>query len=59
MENLLAFAQTRDLFRISLEWYAGQAQPHLELISYQSGAMESELLAYCESHGRHIEWLQP
>jgi hypothetical protein len=52
------FALEKDLFRISLEWYSGQHQPHLELFSYQAGIMSSELLAYCESHGRTIEWLQ-
>ena len=58
LDRLIEFAQERDLFRISLEWYSGQSQPHLELFSYQEGMMKSELLAYCESHGRTIEWLQ-
>jgi hypothetical protein len=53
------FAKARDFFRISLEWYSGQNQPHLELFSYIRGTVESELLAYCESHGRTIEWLRP
>lgn len=58
-ELVSEFAQTRDLFRISLEWFDGQQQPQLELFSYQHGHIENELLAYCESHGRMIEWLQP
>lgn len=58
LELLTNFAQERDLFRISLEWYSGQEQPHLELFSYRNGKMESEVLAYCESHGRTIEWLK-
>ena len=58
LDRLLQFARERDLFRISLEWYSGQNQPHLELFSYEGGLLQSELLAYCESHGRTIEWLQ-
>ena len=57
LDRLLKFSEERDLFRISLEWYSGQAQPHLELFSYQKSTMKSEVLAYCESHGRTIEWL--
>lgn len=57
LERLMEFSKERDLFRISLEWYSGQHQPHLELFSYHDGTMKSELLAYCESHGRTIEWL--
>jgi hypothetical protein len=52
------FARERELFRVSLKWYSGQNLPHLELFTYRGGIMESELLAYCESHGRTIEWLQ-
>jgi len=57
-ERLLAFSQARDFFEVSLEWYSGQKQPHLELFSYRAGNVEVELLAYCESHGRMIEWVQ-
>jgi hypothetical protein len=58
IDILAIFAQDRDFFRLSLEWYSGQNQPHLELFSYRNGQMQSELLAYCESHGRMIEWFQ-
>jgi hypothetical protein len=58
LDHLKDFAQGSDFFRISLEWYSGQNKPHLELFSYHKGIMKSELLAYCESHGRTIEWLQ-
>lgn len=54
---LLARSQQRTLYRISLEWYSGQSQPHLELLTYHNGQVAKELLAYCESHGRWIEWL--
>jgi hypothetical protein len=57
LEHLTEFLQTRDFFRISLEWYSGQAQPQLELFFYSKGESTRELLAYCESHGRTIEWL--
>ena len=58
LEILQIFSQERDLFRISMEWYSGQYQPHLELFSYREGNLENELLAYCESHGRTVEWVQ-
>lgn len=58
IERLAAFARERDFFRISLEWFSGQRQPQLELFTYREGRMEDELLAYCESHGRMLEWLQ-
>lgn len=58
LAGLMDFAQEKDFFRVSLEWYSGQNQPHLELFSYEEGTVKSELLAYCESHGRTIEWLQ-
>jgi hypothetical protein len=51
-------SKVRDFYRVSLEWYSGQEQPHLELYRYQSGDVQSEHLAYCESHGRWIEWIQ-
>jgi hypothetical protein len=50
--------KSRELFRISLEWYGGQKQPQLELYSYIRNHTQQELLAYCESHGRSMEWLQ-
>lgn len=56
-ECLLAFSQERAFFEVSLEWYSGQRQPALELLSYHDGNVESELLAYCESHGRMLEWV--
>lgn len=59
IEHLSTFAQERNFYRISLEWFSGQEQPHLELFTYGGGNAEYELLAYCESHGRMIEWLQP
>lgn len=58
LDSLEEFARERELYRISLEWYSGQTQPHLELLSYDEGSVKSELLAYCESHGRTIDWLQ-
>lgn len=50
-------AKSRDVFCISLEWYGGQKQPQLELYSYTAKHTQHELLAYCESHGRSMEWL--
>ena len=31
---------------------------HLERFTHQGGSMGRELLAYCESHGRAMQWLQ-
>jgi hypothetical protein len=58
LERIATISRYRDLYRISLEWYSGQEQPHLEVCSYVSGEMTTTLLAYCESHGRHINWLK-
>ena len=55
--NIEEIAKSRDVFRISLEWYGGQKQPQLELFSYTANHIQHELLAYCESHGRSMEWL--
>ncbi len=59
LELLTAYAAQHDLFRVSLEWYAGQEMPELELIAYWGGSVQRELLARCESHGRWMEWLLP
>lgn len=58
-KSIEELADARDIFRISLEWYSGQTQPHLELYAYTAAERQHELLAYCESHGRSIEWLRP
>jgi hypothetical protein len=57
VRNIEEIAKSRDVFRISLEWYGGQKQPQLELYSYTGNHTGHELLAYCESHGRSLEWL--
>ena len=57
LDQVLEASKQRDLYRISQEWYFGQHQPHLHLFSYHQGQMQSELLAYCETHGRWVEWM--
>lgn len=57
VRDIEEIAKSRDVFRISLEWYGGQRQPQLELYSYTANHTGHELLAYCESHGRSLEWL--
>jgi hypothetical protein len=57
VKNIEEVAKSRDVFSISLEWYGGQKQPQLELYSYTANHIGHELLAYCESHGRSLEWL--
>lgn len=58
-EILAAAARDRDLFRISLEYHAPHEHPRLILFTYQQGKLHDEHLAFCESHGRWIEWLHP
>jgi len=55
---LLTASYGRTIYRISLEWWAGQPGPKLELETYQDGLAQGELLANCESHGRWIEWVK-
>jgi hypothetical protein len=56
--HLLEYSNQHDLFRISQEWLEGWEKPRIELFSYHKGEIQSELLAYSESHGRWVEWLQ-
>ncbi len=58
-EILTSTARDRDLFRISVEYHAPGEHPRLVLFTYQHGKLRNEHLAFCESHGRWIEWLQP
>jgi hypothetical protein len=49
-------AKTRELFRVSEEWYAGMKQAELELFWYRDDSVHYEKLAECEGHGR---WIKP
>lgn len=46
----------RDIYRVSCEWL-NTAQPQLELTIYRQGSQDQTLLAYCDFHGRWVEWL--
>lgn len=59
LAHLVSYAQVRPFVRVSLEWYTGQSQPQLALFTYDRDQVKEELLAYCESHGRAIEWVGP
>jgi hypothetical protein len=54
---------TRDLYRVSAEAIRLSAErvntphPHLELTAWQHGHEHQRLLAYCDHHGRWLEWL--
>ncbi len=39
------------------EGYSLQSYPHVDLYTYHDGKMHKELLAYCESDGRWVEWV--
>ncbi|MCG8353782.1 MAG: DUF2332 domain-containing protein [Chloroflexales bacterium] len=56
LQAIDTLAQTRPLWRVSLEWFAGQPRPQLELYAPSNGAARSIRLAECESHGRSIAW---
>jgi hypothetical protein len=55
--QIAACAQTRDLFRVSEEWYVGVCQAELELFSYHGNEVTHEKLAECESHGRWLRFV--
>lgn len=50
------FAMSRELFRVSEEWYAGMHQAELELFWYRDGEILREKLAECEGHGRWMKF---
>src|SRR5581483_11668964 len=57
---LAAHSQTRDVYRISLEWNQprGWLTPRLELFTYQGGKQtQEEWLAGCDVHGSPMQWL--
>jgi hypothetical protein len=56
LQHIADFSRQRDLYRISQEGWSLQGKPELELFTYRQGTMQRTLLAYCESHGRWIEW---
>ena len=54
---LATHAHQRTIYRVSIEWLRGH-HPQLELRVYRGGVeAEHRLLAYCEGHGRWLEWL--
>lgn len=56
LQHIADFSRRRDLYRISQEGWSIQGKPELELSAYHKGEVQKTLLAYCESHGRWIEW---
>lgn len=57
-EVLTTTSRDRDIYRISLEYHAAHEHPRLVLFTYHQGTVHDEHLAFCESYGRWIEWLQ-
>jgi len=57
LDLIAHYGKTHALFRVSQEWYARQEQAQVELYRYQHGEIQQTQLAYCESHGRWLEWL--
>lgn len=45
-----------ELYYLSAEW-PGPPHPRLELTTWLEGRKDHRLLAYCDPHGRWIEWL--
>ncbi len=58
LKHIAEHAKQRNLYRISQEGYSLESPPQLELHTYHSDKMQSEILALCESHGRWVEWVQ-
>jgi hypothetical protein len=56
LQHIADFSHQRDLYRLSQEGWSLQGKPELELYAYHKGEAQKTLLAYCESHGRWIEW---
>ncbi|HZR42439.1 MAG TPA: DUF2332 domain-containing protein [Ktedonobacteraceae bacterium] len=52
-------AKTRELFRVSEEWYNEMPQAELELFWYRSNEMQHEKLAECQGHGRWMKFVAP
>jgi hypothetical protein len=59
LARLTEHAAVRDLYRVAQEGWSLTEPPHVELSTYHKGTVSRERLAYCESHGRWIEWLRP
>ena len=53
---LLDYSRQRVIYRLSCEGKA-TGFPELALTTYKAGAQTEQLLAYCDGHGRWIEWL--
>jgi hypothetical protein len=53
---LAAYGARRDIYRLSAEWMSAP-HPRLELTAWQNGQAHHRLLAYCDHHGRWLEWL--
>jgi hypothetical protein len=49
-------ASQEQFYYLSAEWL-DSPQPKLELTIFRNGQPDKHLLAYCEAHGRWIEWL--
>lgn len=50
---------TRDLYWLSSEYRpveGGDMRPALTLVSFDDGGPEEQILAYCDHHGRWLEW---
>lgn len=57
LSTLLAeYGTTRDLYRVSAG-RLGTPSLQLELTAWQHGRASQRLLAYCDAHGRWLEWL--
>lgn len=48
-------SRARPLYQLSAEWFGDV--PKLELTVWDNSSSRAELLAYCDHHGRWMEWL--
>ncbi len=56
LARLAEHAVKRDLYRVAQEGWSLTEPPHVELSTYHKDTLSIERFAYCESHGRWIEW---
>jgi len=59
---LRAASETRPIWRLGVEWAGGENIPApenenaVELARYEGGAVSRQRLAFCDPHGRWLEW---
>lgn len=59
-DHLAGVGARRDLYWLSSEYRPtrdGEMRPTLALVAFEDGRAQEQILAYCDHHGRWLEWL--